>query len=328
MKPLVSVVICVYNAGNYLRPSLLSVLQQTYSNLDIVIVDDGSTDGCFDTVQDLLTDNRIRLFRQDNATKPVALNRALDNLKGEFYAVHDADDISHPKRIEKELQALLSDPRLAAVFCGNELIIDGKCMAPVFPTKSEAECKRAIDAFRMPAHDPTGMYRMSLVGHLRYDVSLPIAESIDYILRIGEGHPMIVLGKSLYKYRILPSSLSTRDPTQRERLTAKALMQACARRGLDPALTIWNRQPGSPRLKTRTTDRRTQRNIATHFIDSVLDQCRAGRRPAAFKTAWQCICLRPFDPHYYKPLLCSLTSPAIIEFIRRNKRYLECRRQR
>src|SRR4051794_9056119 len=52
--PLVTVVMCVYNAGKYFRPSLLSIIDQTYKNLDILIIDDGSTDGCFSSVQDLL----------------------------------------------------------------------------------------------------------------------------------------------------------------------------------------------------------------------------------------------------------------------------------
>src|SRR5215213_10211002 len=83
-SPLVSVVTCVYNAGEYLQPAVLSIVNQTYRNLDIIIVDDGSTDGCLDTITDLLDDERIRVLRQANATRPVALNRALGLVRGEF----------------------------------------------------------------------------------------------------------------------------------------------------------------------------------------------------------------------------------------------------
>ena len=167
--PLVTVIIGVYNAGEYFRPSLESILLQTYANLDIVVIDDGSTDGCIETASDLLTDRRVRLFRQANATRPVTLNRALDQARGEFYATHDADDISHPTRIERQLSALLNEPEIAAVFSGNELLIEGRAMAPLFEAKSENECRKTIESFGVPAHDPTGMYRMSLVGHMRYD---------------------------------------------------------------------------------------------------------------------------------------------------------------
>ena len=117
-SPLVSIVTCVYNAGEYLRPSVLSIVNQTYRNLDIIIVDDGSTDDSLDTITDLLDDSRIRVFRQANAGRSVALNRALDLVQGEFYAIQDQDDISDPTRIQKQLEAMLSRPELAAVFCG------------------------------------------------------------------------------------------------------------------------------------------------------------------------------------------------------------------
>jgi len=75
-KPLVSVLISVYNAGEYLRSSVQSILSQSYSNLEILIINDGSTDGCMDSMADL-EDSRIRIITQKNAGKAVALNRAL-----------------------------------------------------------------------------------------------------------------------------------------------------------------------------------------------------------------------------------------------------------
>ena len=272
--PLVSVIICVYNAGEYFRPSLMSILNQTYSNLEILIVDDGSTDGCIETVEDLLADSRVRLFRQANGTKPVALNRALDQAHGEFYAVHDADDFSHPRRIERQVQALLDQPHLAAAFCRHHLIINGKPMAPTFAPRSKSECLRAIEAFKLPAHDPTAMYRMSLVRNDQYDPSLPVVEGLDYILRVGEERPMMVIGECLYGYRILMSSVTRRDPTATQDLVAKALAKACQRRGLDYAQVFPN-GPFDPRQSKR---RLLDNNTASFFIDSVLEQKQARRQ--------------------------------------------------
>ena len=78
---LVTVVICVYNAGDFLRPAVESVLNQTYTHLEVLIVDDGSTDGCLSTIQDL-HDPRIRILRQENRGKPSAMNYALSEMKG------------------------------------------------------------------------------------------------------------------------------------------------------------------------------------------------------------------------------------------------------
>lgn len=311
--PLVTVIMCVFNAGEYLRPSLLSIIGQTYKNLDILIIDDGSTDGCFETVQDLLADNRVRVFHQANATKPVAFNRALDKVRGEFYAIQDADDISYSERIEKQVSAMLKRPQLAAVFCGNELIINGRSMAPVFAPKGEDECRREIDAFCMPAHDPTGMFRMSLVGHMRYDASLQVAETFDYILRIGELHPMIVLGECLYGYRILPNSLTRRDPAWRDQFVVEALRRACTRRGVKWDQKVLDGAHGKRRSQNSMLDN----NIAAHFMKSVLDQRRASYHLAALATGWQCVCLHPIDPHYYKALVYAVASPSIVSYLRR-----------
>lgn len=312
--PLVTVVMCVYNAGSYFRPSLLSIIDQTYKNLDILIIDDGSTDGCFSSVQDLLADERVRVIHQANSGKPVAVNRALDRIRGEFYAIQDADDISYPARIEKQVRALRNHPHLAAVFCGNELIINGKFMAPVFAPKSEGDCQSEIRAFQMPALDPTGMFRMSLVGDMRFEPSLKVAETCDYIWRIGEVHPMIVLGECLYAYRILPNSLSRRAPTWRKQFEVDVFRRACERRGLRFEQECADAMCGYRRSRNSLLDN----NIAAHFIRSVLDWRRSNRRLSALRTGWQCACLHPADPHYYKALVYALISPSVASRLRRD----------
>ncbi len=312
--PLVSVVMCVFNAGEYLRPAILSIIGQTYRKLDIIIIDDGSTDGCFNTVEDLLADDRVRVFHQVNAGKPVAMNRALDLVRGEFYAIQDADDVSDATRIEKQVHAMLEWPQVAAVFCGHELLMNGRSMAPGFAPKWEAECKRDIDAFRMPALDPTGMFRMALIGDLRFEPSLPIGETLDYILRVGERHPMIVLGECLYGYRILPSSLTRRDSLRREELVANVERRACERRGLSYDKVS---QQGTYRARL-SKNSLMDNNLAADFIKSVFDQCRAGRRWGAVRTGWDCVRLHPLDPHYYKALVYALASPRVVDYVRRS----------
>ena len=314
-SPLVSIVTCVYNAGEYLRPSVLSIVNQTYRNLDIIIVDDGSTDGCFDTITDLLDDRRIRVFRQANATRPVALNRALDLVQGEFYAIQDADDISNPTRIQKQLEAMLARPELAAVFCGYWLLMSGKCIAPLLASKGETECKADIDALRIPAHDATGMFRMSIIRNMRYDSSLPFVEAFDYILRIGESHPMMVLGDCLYGYRMHPNSLTQSDPHRRDRMVTRMLERACERRGQSYSRTF----PQGRHRKYRSYNSLIDNDIASVFVVSVLSQRQTNRRWGAVKTGLQCARLHPFDPYYYKALVYALVPARLLRFIRSAK---------
>jgi len=298
--PLVTVIICVYNAGEYFRPSLLSIIEQTYRNLDIIIIDDGSTDGCFDTVADILVDRRIRVFHQDNATKPVAMNRALALAEGEYYVIHDADDISHSTRVERQIDVMLHHPACAVVFCGHELILNGRRLAPLCEHKDEQDCAREISAFQMPAHDPTAMFRLSFVRDMRYDESMQLIETFDYILRVGERYPVRVLGECLYSYRILFASVTRRDPGKRDVAVARALTAAHTRRGI--ADTLLSSTYHVQRSKNSVADN----NLAAHFIRSVLSQRAAGAYWNALRTGWQCLRLHPFDPHYYKAIIYAL----------------------
>lgn len=310
--PLVSIVTCVYNAGEYLRPSVSSILSQTYRNLDIVIIDDGSTDGCLDTIPDLLEDERIRVFRQANATRSVALNRALDLVEGEFYAIQDHDDISKPTRIQKQLEAMSSHPELAAVFCGFWLQMNGKSMAPRLAPKGETECRADVDAYRLPAHDATGMFRMSIVRDMRYDPSLRFSQGVDYVLRIGESHPMMVLGDCLYGSRRDPNTLTQSDPQRRDQEVARMLEGACDRRGQSYSRTF----PQGRQRKHRSRNSLMDNDTASVFVVSVLSQRQTASRWGAVKTGLQCARLHPFDPYYYKALVYAVVPAGLLRFIR------------
>jgi glycosyltransferase involved in cell wall biosynthesis len=313
--PLVSIVTCVYNAGEYLRPSVLSIVNQTYQNLDIIIVDDGSTDGCFDTITDVLDDKRIRVVRQANATRPVALNRALDLVQGEFYAIQDADDVSNPTRIQKQLDAILARPEVAAVFCGYWLLMDGKGVAPMLASKGVTECAADIEALRVPAHDATGLFRMAMIRDMRYDSSLPFVEATDYVMRVGESYPIIVLGDCLYGYRWHPNSLTRSDPHRRDRMVARMLERACERRGRSYSSFM----QGRPK-KYRSHSSLMDNDIASVFVMSVLSQRETDRRRGAIKTGLQCARLHPSDRYYYKALVYALAPARLLRFVRNSKR--------
>jgi glycosyltransferase involved in cell wall biosynthesis len=105
--PLVSVIIPAYNAGRYLRLTLASVQGQTYRNLEILVVDDGSNDSTVQIVEEAArTDGRIRLIRQNNLGVAIARNTALAQARGEFVAPLDADDVWHPQNLAFQVAAL------------------------------------------------------------------------------------------------------------------------------------------------------------------------------------------------------------------------------
>lgn len=118
MRPLVSVIIPVYNVGEYIEQCLRSVMSQSYSNLEIIVVDDGSTDSTFDICSRLAQeDNRILIIHIENSGVSVARNVALKNAKGEYIGFIDGDDLIEPKMYEilmNQMSASTSD----IVICG------------------------------------------------------------------------------------------------------------------------------------------------------------------------------------------------------------------
>lgn len=100
-SPLISVAMCTYNAGKYLEGQLFSILEQTYKNIEIVVVDDGSTDGTYDRLQSLVEEfNQIRLYRNDiNLGYNKNFEKAIGLCNGEYIAISDQDDIWAPEKL-------------------------------------------------------------------------------------------------------------------------------------------------------------------------------------------------------------------------------------
>lgn len=313
-RGLITVVMCVYNAGEYLRPAVASILNQTYPNLELLIVNDGSTDGCMSRLGDL-TDPRIRVLHQKNQGKPTALNRALAEMRGEFYAIQDADDLSHLGRIGRQLQCMQVHPEVAGVFCGYDLILNGKHVAPKFAAKDQNRCRKDIENMRMPGHDPTAMYRVSMVKGFEYDEKLPIVEGYDYVIRVGERYPMQVIGECLYSYRIHWNTVTKRNPMVRQQLMHIATRKVFERRGL----SCDNSKFPEVLPKSRIENRHRDNEVVSHFMDSAVDLRHEGKWGAAVYAALNCLMLHPSDPYYYKPAFYAVAPLALIDWYRARK---------
>jgi len=313
-QPLVSVIVCAYNAGPFLVEALESLVAQTYRNLEILIVDDGSTDGSVAHAMTKVSDDRIRTIKQANGGRAAALNRGLVESKGEFYSTLDADDRCAPLRIERQLQWMFAHPQLACVFCGYDLILKRRRKAPLFQARSVDECRGLIERFRMPGHDPTALYRMSMVRELRYDESLRIGAAFDYILRVGERHPMMVMGECLYSYRVHEGAVTKKDPGARLKYLKEIRRQAMIRRGL-PLEELENIAWFKPR---RWTNRDYDNNLAARFVESVLCLRRAGRWGEAAMTGLAGAMQKPLDPYYYKALAYSVLPLEFVKSFRKS----------
>lgn len=106
-RPRVSIVIPVYNGANYLREAIDSALVQTYSNVEILVVNDGSDDGGRTEEIALSYGERIRYIKKENGGVASALNAGIRNMKGEYFSWLSHDDVYYPDKIEKEVEAVL-----------------------------------------------------------------------------------------------------------------------------------------------------------------------------------------------------------------------------
>jgi glycosyltransferase involved in cell wall biosynthesis len=125
--PLVSVVVPAFNAAPTIGSTLDSITRQTYRRLDVVIVDDGSTDETNSVVRRFcLSDLRMRLIEQPNSGVAAARNAGIRASKGDFVAFIDADDLWHPTKIERQLRALLEQGPDVALVYSPFRVIDGE----------------------------------------------------------------------------------------------------------------------------------------------------------------------------------------------------------
>lgn len=150
-SPFVSIVIPAYNASNYLADAINSALAQTYNNIEIIVVNDGSKDnGATRTVAESFGD-KIRYFEKENGGSSSALNYGIKQMKGEWFSWLSHDDLYYPKKIEKEIEFLrtLSPEKLKyhVIFSAADLVDkDGKIISKPQLEKIEV-LSRKIEAF-------------------------------------------------------------------------------------------------------------------------------------------------------------------------------------
>jgi len=116
--PAISVIMPVRNAGRYLEPSLESLRRQRFADFEVIAVEDGSTDGSGERLERLANcDSRLRVLRLPPIGLPAALNAGLAAARGDLIARHDADDLSHALRLERQRALLLERPEVDVVGC-------------------------------------------------------------------------------------------------------------------------------------------------------------------------------------------------------------------
>lgn len=175
-QPLVSVLMPVYNARAYVSDAIESILNQTYSNFELIIVDDASTDGSWEIISEYkkkhpFTIRTKRLRKNRNGGGDVAGNIAFSEARGEYVARMDADDISYPNRLEKQVNYMQKHP--SCMVLGSQAVVideNGRVVGKKVVAKSHGKIYKEYFEFHPMIH-PTLMIRRAMVkGNNLYDL--------------------------------------------------------------------------------------------------------------------------------------------------------------
>ena len=216
MSAIVSVIMTAYNAQDYIGPAIESVLGQTFADFELLVVDDGSVDSTREIISGFAAkDPRVILIcNEDNLGQPHSRNKAIDMAKGEFLAIMDADDISLPFRLEKQIRYLQVHPNVALVgTLASEICSEGKTQSQVRgDIRNEAQVFWAeITSAVSSVIHPTVMLRKSILdaNQLQYNPETPYAQDKELwsrLLLVSDG---VVLPECLLKYRVHQNSVSS-----------------------------------------------------------------------------------------------------------------------
>jgi len=217
LDPVVTVVIPAYNAERYIQRTLDSVSAQTYRNLDIVVIDDGSNDRTTEFVEARRgNETRLRLITQSNSGVAAARNAGIDAARGDLIATLDADDLWHPRKIEMQVQRLLADPTAGLVYCWSSWIdvADKLCWQPASPPTFSGHVLAAAVFQNFIGNGSTPLMRRSCIEQVGgYDEELRKrgAEGCeDYKLytQIASHSRLALVPSFLVGYRVHPDSMS------------------------------------------------------------------------------------------------------------------------
>ncbi len=205
-NPLVTVVITCYNHAKYLPESIESVLDQSYTNIELIVVDDGSADN---TKEVTLSYPGVKYVWQKNQGLSAARNTGIANSSGEYIAFLDADDYFYTDGIKINVGYFLQHPECAFVAGYHNKVDSNKNLIPegphTAPLKDHFKLLLTINFIGMHA---AVLYKTEIIKHFPYDISLPACEDYDMYLRITREWPVFTHAEKIAAYRIHGNNMS------------------------------------------------------------------------------------------------------------------------
>ncbi|NKB64465.1 MAG: glycosyltransferase [Gammaproteobacteria bacterium] len=200
-NPKVSVLLCVYNGGEYLGESVSSILGQSFQDFELVLVDDGSTDNAVAGIE-ALNDPRIRIIRKKNSGLTPSLNFGISHCRGEYIARQDADDLSHSERLKTQVAFMEANPETGVVGSSVELIDDdGDVIGELSFDSSHEALLTSLMKKNQFVHGAL-MFRAGILDVIKgYREAFVYAQDYDFTLRCQETTRLANLSGKYYSLR-------------------------------------------------------------------------------------------------------------------------------
>lgn len=209
--PTISVVVPAYNAGKTIQNTLESVLKQTFSDLELIVINDGSTDNTLE-ILDTIQDPRIKIFSYENGGLPVARNRGISQSTGEFISFIDADDLWTPDKLELQLTALQNHPEAGVAYSWSVFMDDkGEYFHADDPIYYEGNVFAKLLLRNFITHGSNLLIRRQAIESVgNFDLTVPPCADWDFYLRLAARWLFVVVPKPQIFYRQSSSSMSAK----------------------------------------------------------------------------------------------------------------------
>ena len=233
IMPQVSVIMPVYNAGTYLGQAIKSVLEQTFDDFELIVIDDGSTDSSRDIILSF-SDSRIKYHKnEENLGVIKSLNKAISICSGEFIIRMDADDICEPQRFEEQIRFMKKHPDTGLCGTWAKVIDSQNNISGKIVNQTSPEFISISLLFTIPLVHPSVCFRASILKYNLYD-NVPHAEDYELWRRLNDQTKMANLPKYLLQYRWHNSNISKEKQTIQEESKKMVIRKELTKLNLNP----------------------------------------------------------------------------------------------
>lgn len=205
MKPDISVIMSVYNGETYLKEAIESVINQTFKNWELIVINDCSTDSTAEILLELASkDERVKVHPNEvNLKLPTSLNKAISLCEGKYIARMDADDICLPDRLEKQFKFMEENSDVALSSCRFMTVKNGVYMSGGAGGRCDNNALRAMLLVANPILHPGVICKAEVMKKFNYDTTLTCTEDLELWTRmVMENQKIEILPECLLIYRL------------------------------------------------------------------------------------------------------------------------------